>query len=334
MANSLLPAPRNPVTPTLNDLVAAGAFARDVGNAAVVEPVKEIGRGLSDLATGQGVSPDVGAGLFAAMGLLSPRKAGVLTKGIRAYHGSPHKFDQFSMDRIGTGEGAQAYGHGLYFAEAEPVARQYRDKLAGQNINSTARFYLQRASGDKDRALAALDADFARSSMPDKNVQDNIRRQIESGSGHMYEVNIRANPEQFLDWDRPLSGQGQVGQVLVEKARVKPEHTARQGYEILADEIGRRQSSDMFSGRRGAPNASIALREAGIPGIKYLDQGSRSAGEGSSNYVVFDDKLIDILKRYGIAGMGLSGLVAANQGDFGHQPKAPLNDTVAAAAYQ
>ena len=49
--------------------------------------------------------------------------------GITAYHGSPHDFEQFDMSKIGTGEGAQAYGHGLYFAEAEPVAMEYRDKL-------------------------------------------------------------------------------------------------------------------------------------------------------------------------------------------------------------
>src|SRR5258706_8248564 len=33
---------------------------------------------------------------------------------ITAYHGSPHDFDRFDLSRIGTGEGAQAYGHGLY----------------------------------------------------------------------------------------------------------------------------------------------------------------------------------------------------------------------------
>jgi hypothetical protein len=51
-------------------------------------------------------------------------------RGIRAYHGSPHKFDRFDMSKIGTGEGAQAYGSGLYLAEAEPVAKKYRDKLS------------------------------------------------------------------------------------------------------------------------------------------------------------------------------------------------------------
>ena len=32
------------------------------------------------------------------------------------WHGSPHKFYAFDASKIGTGEGAQAYGHGLYFA--------------------------------------------------------------------------------------------------------------------------------------------------------------------------------------------------------------------------
>lgn len=48
---------------------------------------------------------------------------------MRAFHGTPHDFDQFDMTRIGTGEGAQAYGHGLYFAESEGIARHYKDKL-------------------------------------------------------------------------------------------------------------------------------------------------------------------------------------------------------------
>ena len=47
-------------------------------------------------------------------------------KKIRAYHGSPHDFDEFSTDKIGTGEGAQAYGRGLYFAEREGTAQSYK----------------------------------------------------------------------------------------------------------------------------------------------------------------------------------------------------------------
>ena len=57
--------------------------------------------------------------------------------------------------------------------------------------------------------------------------------------------------------------------------------------------------------------ASQALQEAGIPGIKYLDQGSRSAGEGSHNYVVFDTNSMNIIRRYGLAGLMAGGGAAA-----------------------
>jgi len=49
---------------------------------------------------------------------------------IFAYHGSPHDFNDFKLDKIGTGEGAQAYGHGLYFAENPATAISYREALA------------------------------------------------------------------------------------------------------------------------------------------------------------------------------------------------------------
>ena len=47
-----------------------------------------------------------------------------------AWHGSPHDFDQFRMSAVGTGEGAQAYGYGLYFASAKAVAEHYKKKLS------------------------------------------------------------------------------------------------------------------------------------------------------------------------------------------------------------
>jgi hypothetical protein len=61
------------------------------------------------------------------------------------------------------------------------------------------------------------------------------------------------------------------------------------------------------------PEATNALQDAGIPGIRYLDQGSRSAGEGSRNFVVFDDNIIDILKKYGIVpGMAAGANALSN----------------------
>jgi hypothetical protein len=49
--------------------------------------------------------------------------------GATAWHGSPHLFDKFKNEAIGTGEGAQAYGHGLYLAENPDVAKTYQTTL-------------------------------------------------------------------------------------------------------------------------------------------------------------------------------------------------------------
>lgn len=48
----------------------------------------------------------------------------------KAYHGTPHDFDKFDVKKIGTGEGAQAYGHGMYFSSKKEIAEYYRDALS------------------------------------------------------------------------------------------------------------------------------------------------------------------------------------------------------------
>jgi hypothetical protein len=53
---------------------------------------------------------------------------------LTAWHGTPHKIlGKFDINKVGTGEGAQAYGHGMYFAQAKPVAETY--KRAGSELN-------------------------------------------------------------------------------------------------------------------------------------------------------------------------------------------------------
>ncbi|HUU53224.1 MAG TPA: LPD1 domain-containing protein, partial [Candidatus Bathyarchaeia archaeon] len=59
---------------------------------------------------------------------------GVAMYEIGAYHGSPHAFDSFSTEKIGTGEGAQAFGWGLYFTDEESLGRHYADVLTRGRI--------------------------------------------------------------------------------------------------------------------------------------------------------------------------------------------------------
>lgn len=75
-----------------------------------------------------------------------------------AYHGTPHRFDEFSLKKIGSGEGAQVHGWGLYFAGEKEVSEFYRKNLTdhrfnydikedGKSINGELISYLNNNSG-------------------------------------------------------------------------------------------------------------------------------------------------------------------------------------------
>lgn len=49
--------------------------------------------------------------------------------GIIAFHGSGADFDEFKLDKINTGEGAQAFGYGLYFTDSEDIALFYKSAV-------------------------------------------------------------------------------------------------------------------------------------------------------------------------------------------------------------
>jgi hypothetical protein len=237
--------------------------------------------------------------------------------GIRAYHGSPHDFDRFDMSKIGTGEGAQAYGHGLYFAESEGVAKSYKESLKANDAPAaTARWAMQEASGDTASAIEKVrgsmawkEANGGLSDADRAKHLDAIKR-LESGAvdGRMYEVRINASPDDFLDWDKPLSAQSEKVREAIKTNPVAKdaEWFANNTTGNFAGEKG--TVSQFVEGLRrglfdGRPQSELIkeLGDAGIPGIRYLDQGSRSAGDGSRNYVVFRDDIIDIVKKYGIA---------------------------------
>jgi len=443
------------------------------------------------------------------------------TTGIRAFQGSPHNFaaerlvrmpdgstqyvvgapdvlpdvpagaevlQDFPMGRmrtekIGTGEGAQAYGQGLYVAQETDIARGYRDNVFGsvsgdqlpsdearQIVNDQLQTFgatpnaLEDAISDLRGSLSSAEAtnkmfgdaqprvdalnqaiDFLEqkadtrlmvgdqpvselydriSSTADRlpikqaeleyekmailedlmndgdvlgvnelsaegayspeafkwfqeEIDPNFKRQ-----GSLYEVNINANPEDFLDYDKPLSEQPQAArqnidklldQVRVEDRQfmasqrqlqrqptdqgpisdevlafldeidlpyISPEQqaandaadAAREAEKIetllglkwgqnrsvsgliaeLSNYLNENKSSGLLSEGVPTQTAEDVLSQSGIPGIKYLDAGSRNAAEGTRNFVVFDENLIDIVRKYGIAGAaGMLGMTVA-----------------------
>ncbi len=139
------------------------------------------------------------------------------------YHGSPHAFDRFDSSKIGTGEGAQAYGHGLYFAENPDVGKKYATR--------TGNLY--------------------KADLPDETAA------------------------QMLHWDKPMSEQPAVVRELLHTPGQNDAETGAQIYHDLSLALG------------GRDVAAQKLRDIGIPGIRYPDQGSRATGQGTSNFVLF-----------------------------------------------
>jgi hypothetical protein len=136
-------------------------------------------------------------------------------------------------------------------------------------------------------------------SLPQEKLADLIGRYRKSTSGSMYEVNIRANPEDFLDWDKPIKEQPHILKAIDEHIG-DPEI-------VLSRMTGSQNSTGAdfhtaMGGERKAKDVAEKLNQMGIKGIKYFDAGSRKEGEGSRNYVVFDDKLVNVKRKYAFGG--------------------------------
>jgi hypothetical protein len=267
---------------------------------------------------------------------------GMAPAGITAWHGSPHVFDKFDSGKIGTGEGAQAYGHGLYLAENPNVAKDYAESLGATQFYANGR----PLSGDSAWAASHLVdnggdvrqvLDWAKSSLKPtadgrKAAASLVREarklrgaDLSEGTGQLYKVDLPDSAvAKMLDWDKPLSQQPGVidplkaaGMVDLEKnfgpssAGVFRELgfgnagglTGEQLYRRLieAKMEGKGIGAGDFGRKAAELEAAQALRQAGLPGIRYLDGGSRGAGAGSSNFVVFpgEESLLQILERNG-----------------------------------
>jgi hypothetical protein len=281
--------------------------------------------------------------------------------GIIAFHGSGADFDEFRLEMIGTGEGAQAYGYGLYFTDSEDIAKFYRDSIGrgrssivydGDAVRSA-----RQADGLTDREMI-LDTIASEMAFFDQKPENVIARKIKNlkqkiddpvdisaygddaeaqelkdaiiasskreleiyesidpdkfGRGKMYKVGLSPKPDELVDYDLSLNQQPEkikkVLQPFYEKYGVA--NTADFGTLLSSVQSTRAIPDDAFAEK---------LVEAGIPGIKYRAAGSRGAATADEaaerNYVIFDDKAVKILEKYGIVGPVAVTAGAASQTD-------------------
>lgn len=288
--------------------------------------------------------------------------------GLTVFHGSPAKFNRFDRTKIGSGEGAQAYGYGHYVAESPDVARRYQMGLTqakGEEVlyKNKPLTDLYSQIENKSMKLSGKAADienqklqlvehmmldkppqelipYAKETGFDQSVIDWLERDVAKNTqipGAFYEIDLPDEQiARMLDWNKPLSQQPEILKALTPEAMgFKLREPVDGGFMAYVDPSGKpigfqmknttpekfkeswiKRLQEYGDAEGGAGRAmgflggtssieqsavSEALRKAGIPGIRYLDEGSRGAGTGTSNFVVFpgNEDLLTILRRNG-----------------------------------
>lgn len=355
-----------------------------------------------------------------------------------AWHGTPHDFDKFRLDKIGTGEGAQAFGYGLYFAGKKGIAEFYQRKLSASRVELSKdgkTVALDEFEGHLTNVAAAAgrhaasELSIAGIRLKAETIATNIGEGVKEGDslsdmkkfvrdsdwsdlekdmwraalneaetytvekkkGRLFKVTLPEDGD-LLVWEKPLAEQPAAvkkaigldrmpsrptdaeAEAIFAKARELgvygqdlPEYTElsdridnyrAKGWEVLgiaaagesiftdpetitgeefyhalterrtpevearireleaiikvekrkvkttdedwvAIDAATQELHDLEEkGGMGDAAASEYLRNLGIPGHRYLDGGSRSAGDGTYNYVIYDDSRIEIEERF------------------------------------
>jgi hypothetical protein len=220
------------------------------------------------------------------------------------FHGSPHLFQRFDSSKIGTGEGNQTYGYGLYLAENPAVAQEYKQALSEPELFVGGKKLQPKAGSPSDVANAWLQdvfdrgffgsktanpfdqaiADIQKAPVPDKEAVIQAVKDLKAKGatmrpgGNVYQVDLPDEQiAKMLDFDKPLSEQSEFVRKAIQESEL----------DYVPDRLtGGRLLEELHKGF--APDvAAKHLRDAGIPGIRYLDQGSRATSGG---------ELLDVFK--------------------------------------
>lgn len=253
------------------------------------------------------------------------------------WHGSPHRFaptaknplGEFNPTKIGTGEGAQAYGYGHYLAESPNVGAQYKlstsanqyDTAKGTIRSSDLVGELFKSSGNVPKNLESAYRAKANEVVRDlimgkssKEIADQIKASnyaniykglinaVENLSpqkttGSLYKVDLPDEAvSRMLDFDKHLAEQSPQVQKILSDYQKELGTSFGRGDQVLKEIAFDRRMKGLDDSPAAVANQ---LKELGIPGIQFLDAASRGAGTGTRNFVVFpgNEGLLNILGR-------------------------------------
>jgi hypothetical protein len=290
-----------------------------------------------------GVNPD--AAIAAAGDAIAKFRAPTEKEpGIIAFHGSGADFDEFKVEKIGTGTKATQYGHGLYFSDYEDVATYFRGISSPEiadyklNGNSVTDMY-NKAQDSQDYEKAEVLEQVLLHDRPDEiakrfTVEEGYSQETaefaksinydtlkgfdpdgnEVSLGRTYKTELSVDVENMLDWQTPLKNQPEA---IREKVRSLVDEDLRETFDYNVDKGIAGGNAYLNYIGKNKKEASEKLAEAGLDGIKYKDIGGTlgyTLENAPTNYVVFKPEAIKILEKYGIVGpVAITGIAASQQ---------------------
>jgi len=261
---------------------------------------------VKDRLTQPGEMPTVGSNLGNVADFKAPTEK---EPGIIAFHGSKNDFNEFKLENIGSGEGAQAFGYGLYFTDSEDIAKFYKDsttevpfdyQLDGRSVNKLYNDALNNENYELAEVLEQVQLHDSPKELAErfsgkngyseeiqefvKNLNNDRLTAVNADgedvpTGRIYKVELAPKEEDLLDYDASFSEQPKSVQNKLLKA----------GYKINSDTDGS-GSMILEALMTSAARKELAPRDAKLKEINaQLNILSKEIDKYSTSYGVFSD---------------------------------------------
>jgi len=259
-----------------------------------------------------------------------------------AWHGSPHDFDEFDLGAIGTGEGNQAHGWGLYFAKNREVAQAYKDVLGIDSVeiisgdtkyrlNDDIEWYDNKtksiidAENPLSMALTTL-SEEGESTKAIKNLTDFINSKKDNKSDYVVaqvkraEQAIQILKDNHFDthqWNTMFEVDIPENEYLLNEQKniEKQSPIVKKAISQISNELNSSAlNNSNLSGKEfyrllskelgGDKLASQKLSDFGVKGITYKGE------QDGICFVVFDDKAIKVIEKYNQSVNGMTEIMS------------------------
>ena len=252
---------------------------------------------------------------------------------VDAWHGSPYEFDKFTTEKMGTGEGHQAFGWGLYFTDIKGIAEAYAKALTKQlpsfngktlnilsiekkfgrnNINSRTLYLLRRALSSVNGVASKEDLikyvnentlyfdkerDEALSLIDGYNDGQNLRK--------VYKVSLHEGktPDQYdyLQWDKIVTAKqkNKILQTFIEERNISKDKLNKlieEDLAVISVDDAMKLAEEVGVNRSYAFNIRELLRDQATGKMLYSDLASILNGNDKNASLLLLKSGIDGIK--------------------------------------